>query len=202
MNDRPKELRRDVHKQLEALRDMDQRLAEITSDEQDIAERECKPDEFDDYTEVQCDCKEQEPKRVTCGNCGTEWCERCDPAPSALCHVCHGRGHTTAPLKQGIVYPEHAAPEVDHARTLVQQAIEELEDWQSQHGEYDPAEFIEYATVITDEHCETCGAAPGETHPPACADHVDMVECPNCGEIELPETGGECTACHIPTYFT
>ena len=176
MPDRPKELRRDVHNQLEALREMDQRLAEITSDEQDIAEAACKPDEFDDYTEARCECDPEEPKRVTCGNCSAEWCERCDPAPSALCHTCHGRGYSTAPLKQGIVYPENAAPEVDHARTLVQQAIEELEDWQNQHGEYDPAEFIEYAQVLPDDHCETCGAAPGETHVPACADRIEEDE--------------------------
>ena len=38
------------------------------------------------------------PDRVTCGNCGRSWCERCDPAPSALCHYCHGRGLSCAPL--------------------------------------------------------------------------------------------------------
>ena len=37
---------------------------------------------------------------VTCGNCGTSWCERCDPAPAALCHVCHGRGFTTAEIEE------------------------------------------------------------------------------------------------------
>lgn len=36
--------------------------------------------------------------RVTCGNCGHAWCERCDPAPAALCHWCHGRGSSTAEL--------------------------------------------------------------------------------------------------------
>jgi len=34
---------------------------------------------------------------VTCGNCGAKWCEDCDPAPSALCHTCHGRGYSIAP---------------------------------------------------------------------------------------------------------
>ncbi len=38
------------------------------------------------------------PDRVTCGNCGNSWCERCDPAPSAQCHTCTGRGYSTAPL--------------------------------------------------------------------------------------------------------
>lgn len=29
-----------------------------------------------------------------------------------------------------------------------------------------------------------------------------MMECPNCGEIELPSPdGGECGACGIPAYF-
>jgi len=43
-----------------------------------------------------CPCAE--PARVTCGNCERSWCERCDPAPSALCHWCHGRGHSLAEL--------------------------------------------------------------------------------------------------------
>lgn len=38
------------------------------------------------------------PARATCGNCGASWCSRCDPAPSALCHSCHGRGHSTAEI--------------------------------------------------------------------------------------------------------
>ncbi len=36
--------------------------------------------------------------KVTCANCGNSWCEECDPAPSALCHTCHGRGYSIAPL--------------------------------------------------------------------------------------------------------
>ena len=36
--------------------------------------------------------------RVTCGGCDSAWCEKCDPGPSALCHTCHGRGYSTAPL--------------------------------------------------------------------------------------------------------
>lgn len=36
--------------------------------------------------------------RTTCGNCGHAWCELCDPAPSALCHWCHGRGYSTAEM--------------------------------------------------------------------------------------------------------
>lgn len=39
-----------------------------------------------------------EDHKVTCGNCGNSWCGKCDPAPSALCHWCNGRGHSTAPL--------------------------------------------------------------------------------------------------------
>lgn len=35
-------------------------------------------------------------KVVTCGNCGKSWDESRDPAPAALCHWCHGRGHSTA----------------------------------------------------------------------------------------------------------
>lgn len=36
--------------------------------------------------------------RTTCGGCGNAWCGECDPAPSALCHWCHGRGKSTAPM--------------------------------------------------------------------------------------------------------
>lgn len=36
--------------------------------------------------------------RVTCGGCEREWCERCDPGPGALCHWCHGRGYSIAPV--------------------------------------------------------------------------------------------------------
>lgn len=33
-----------------------------------------------------------------CLTCGLHWCFECDPAPSALCHYCHGRGYSTATL--------------------------------------------------------------------------------------------------------
>lgn|GEM_PF-5343400 len=36
---------------------------------------------------------------VTCGNCDAQWCERCDPAPSAQCHYCNGRGYSTAEIR-------------------------------------------------------------------------------------------------------
>lgn len=49
-----------------------------------------------------------ESYKVTCGNCGNSWCEKCDPAPSALCHTCHGRGHSLKPLK-----PAHYAGDED-----------------------------------------------------------------------------------------
>jgi hypothetical protein len=39
---------------------------------------------------------EHERATVTCGNCERSWCEGCDPAPAALCHFCHGRGHSIA----------------------------------------------------------------------------------------------------------
>lgn len=37
--------------------------------------------------------------RVTCGGCGRAWCGECDPAPSALCHWCHGRGSSSAEME-------------------------------------------------------------------------------------------------------
>lgn len=43
---------------------------------------------------MRCD----DPDPATCGNCERSWCDRCDPSPSALCHYCHGRGYSTAPL--------------------------------------------------------------------------------------------------------
>lgn len=54
------------------------------------------------------DCREQDcdghpiaPLKATCGGCAAEWCDRCDPTPSALCHTCHGRGYSTAAIKPG-----------------------------------------------------------------------------------------------------
>lgn len=40
-----------------------------------------------------------DPQRVTCGNCNRSWCERCDPAPAAMCHYCNGKGYSTAGMK-------------------------------------------------------------------------------------------------------
>jgi len=34
-----------------------------------------------------------------------------------------------------------------------------------------------------------------------CTCDGDLMECPNCSEIELPTEGGECRNCHIPSYF-
>jgi len=31
-----------------------------------------------------------------CLTCYGSWCAECDPAPSALCHWCHGRGYSHA----------------------------------------------------------------------------------------------------------
>lgn len=41
------------------------------------------------------------------------------------------KGNFTSGLGE-ICAPEDAAPELDHARTLIQEAIEQLEDWQKQ----------------------------------------------------------------------
>lgn len=43
---------------------------------------------------------------VTCGTCRAQWCERCDPAPGALCHTCNGRGYSTAEIRAGVIPPE------------------------------------------------------------------------------------------------
>ena len=50
----------------------------------------------------QFDCRENHDAVVTCGNCGGKWCETCDPAPSALCHTCHGRGYSKAPINEEV----------------------------------------------------------------------------------------------------
>lgn len=42
--------------------------------------------------------------KVTCGNCGRSWCEECDPAPSAQCHWCNGRGYSLMPLDDKTEY--------------------------------------------------------------------------------------------------
>lgn len=33
-----------------------------------------------------------------CLTCGLGWCFTCDPAPSGMCPVCHGRGYSTATI--------------------------------------------------------------------------------------------------------
>jgi len=45
------------------------------------------------------DCGHGPNTIAACGKCRRAWCEKCDPAPSALCHYCHGRGYSTAPRK-------------------------------------------------------------------------------------------------------
>lgn len=37
------------------------------------------------------------PEVVTCGARDHSWCERCDPAPAALCPICD-HGSSTAPI--------------------------------------------------------------------------------------------------------
>jgi hypothetical protein len=37
-------------------------------------------------------CMHGQSGATTCGKCGHVWCDRCDPAPSAMCHKCNGRG--------------------------------------------------------------------------------------------------------------
>ena len=54
--------------------------------------------------------------KVTCGNCERSWCEYCDPAPSALCHFCHGRGHSDAEIERD--WDEIAADASDAADKL------------------------------------------------------------------------------------
>lgn len=40
------------------------------------------------------------PEDVTeCGACYRQWDARRDPGPAALCHWCHGRGHSTHPVR-------------------------------------------------------------------------------------------------------
>ena len=50
--------------------------------------------------------------KVTCGNCGESWCERCDPAPSAQCHWCNGRGYSHMPLSDTTFYDERTSKQV------------------------------------------------------------------------------------------
>ena len=44
-------------------------------------------------------CEHSPLNIATCGKCHKAWCDDCDPAPSALCHYCHGRGYSYAPRK-------------------------------------------------------------------------------------------------------
>lgn len=43
------------------------------------------------------------------------------------------------------------------------------------------------------EHCKTCGAAPGETHPPGCADHIEKEE----QEKNITATFYQCYDCEL-----
>lgn len=57
----------------------------------------------------QCDASD----KVQCGHCGLQWCEHHDPAPSAMCHACHGRGYTTAPWYADIDRPDEFRIEIE-----------------------------------------------------------------------------------------
>lgn len=59
-----------------------------------------------------------EPEVTECGDCGLQWCGRCDPTHGPLCHRCHGRGYTTAPIRyRDIRFPEDCE-HIDIADTL------------------------------------------------------------------------------------
>lgn len=53
-----------------------------------------------------------------------------------------------------ICVPEDADPQLDNARTGVQDALDELRMWQEANGKWDPAEDIEYLKVA--KPCEVC----------------------------------------------
>jgi len=105
-------------------------VASELMDEQDKAEETVISDDlaFDDFSEQECKCGDN-PQRVTCGKCHQEWCEKCDPAPSAMCHWCNGNGGPETPLRWGIVYPEHASPELDDAKSKIVELYELLEEF-------------------------------------------------------------------------
>lgn len=42
-------------------------------------------------------CPHGQSHAAECGNCHRKWCDACDPAPSALCHHCHGNGYVPIP---------------------------------------------------------------------------------------------------------
>lgn len=83
----------------EILEVVEQHLAELVSECQDIAEDQCDEQDwaYDDFTE----CYECEGK-------------------GGDCEFCQGTG------ERGIVYPENAASELDCARTLIQDALVEV----------------------------------------------------------------------------
>lgn len=53
---------------------------------------------------------------TTCGKCQNRWCSACDPAPSAQCHWCTGRGYSIAPWNHArvIVLKYHATDIVEY----------------------------------------------------------------------------------------
>lgn len=112
--------------------------------------------------------EEMQPEKATCGACGLSWCDRCDPAPSAMCHYCHGRGYSTAPLDAVEFFAIHAGwdyhpdtetPEQGRLRGAVSLALAErwakandaMFTWEDDFGVDHVKEFDAY-----DEEPETC----------------------------------------------
>ena len=67
------------------------------------------------------DCRPRDV--VMCGGCGRSWCDRCDPAPSALCHWCNGRGYSTAAINAVGDPGRWEAEMVEQARRAARAAI-------------------------------------------------------------------------------
>lgn len=106
------------------LDDIAQTLVEQIVDDCDLAESQPGfiPDDYAEQSE--CPNCDSSNAKTTCGSCDSIWCGDCDPAPSALCHTCHGRGHSTASFQLGIIHWENGSPELDQARSLILEAID------------------------------------------------------------------------------
>lgn len=94
----------------------------------------------------QSTCEHSKREIATCGNCERSWCDACDPTPSALCHWCHGRGHSTAERSRR----DWRLVKVDFTRTTG-------EDWLAEKG---IVKIGIYYLIDANRHVHICSLTP------------------------------------------
>lgn len=53
-----------------------------------------------DWESLSCGHEGHERETTMCGECEGVWCDACDPAHGPLCPWCHGRGYSSARLRE------------------------------------------------------------------------------------------------------